>query len=88
MPLHQPIEYPLMGVNFPLIISARSAGLTIELCCPLPPSQKGGGVWLRTRTGYGAAWRPHLLEKPRPLTPSQKGGGVEGSCMVAHKKKK
>ena len=43
---------------------------------PLPPPQRGGGVWLRTRTGYGAAWRPHLLEKPRPLPPPQKGGGV------------
>ena len=43
---------------------------------PLPPPQRGGGVWLRTRTGYGAAWRPHLLEKPRPLPPPKRGGGV------------
>ena len=49
---------------------------------PLPPPQKGGGVWLRTRAGYGAAWRPHLLEKPRPLPHPQRGGGVEGGCSV------
>ena len=44
MPLHKPIKYPLMGVNFPLIISVRSAGSTIEPCCPAPyPLPKGAG---------------------------------------------
>ncbi len=33
-----------MGVNFPLIISVRSAGSTIELCCPaLYPLPKRAG---------------------------------------------
>ena len=54
----------LCKIYYSCVVRVRRRSRLLSPALP-PPRRRGGGVWLRTPGGYGAAWRPHLLESRR-----------------------